>query len=98
MLVSFLSLLWLCLCKEVFNCFIYVIAARLYSRKEFLELAKHATVPVINLLDDYGHPCQILADLQTISEHKGIPQAVHKASQRTHHAQKTLSVAPAKAI
>lgn len=49
-----------------------VIAARLYSRKDFLELATHATVPVINLLDDFGHPCQILADLQTISEHMGI--------------------------
>jgi len=52
--------------------YVDVIAARLYRRKEFLELAEHATVPVINLLDDYGHPCQILADLQTISERKDI--------------------------
>lgn len=52
--------------------YVDVIAARLYSRKDFQELAKNATVPVINLLDDYGHPCQILADLQTISEHRDI--------------------------
>jgi len=52
--------------------YVDVIAARLYSRKDFEELAHHATVPVINLLDDYGHPCQILADLQTISEHRDI--------------------------
>lgn len=50
-----------------------VIAARLYSRKDFGDLAKYASVPVINLLDDYGHPCQIMADFQTISEKKGIP-------------------------
>jgi ornithine carbamoyltransferase len=55
--------------------YVDVIAARLYSRKEFLELAKHATVPVINLLDDYGHPCQILADLLTISEHRDITKS-----------------------
>jgi ornithine carbamoyltransferase len=55
--------------------YVDVIAARLYSRKEFQELAKHATVPVINLLDDYGHPCQILADLLTISEHRDITKA-----------------------
>jgi ornithine carbamoyltransferase len=35
------------------------------------ELAKYATIPVINGLTDYCHPCQVLADLQTIREHKG---------------------------
>ena len=36
-----------------------------------VELAKNATIPVINGLDNLEHPCQILADLMTIKEHKG---------------------------
>jgi len=48
--------------------FVSVIAARLRTKAELHELAQHATVPVINLLDDWGHPCQIIADLTTISE------------------------------
>ena len=49
-----------------------VIAARLYNQKDFSDLARYSSVPVINLLDDYGHPCQIMADFQTISEKKGL--------------------------
>eukprot|EP00026_Physarum_polycephalum_P008592 Phypoly_transcript_08680.p1 GENE.Phypoly_transcript_08680~~Phypoly_transcript_08680.p1 ORF type:complete len:340 (+),score=53.50 Phypoly_transcript_08680:123-1142(+) len=52
--------------------YVNIIAARLYHKKDFEELARHATVPVINLLDDYGHPCQILADFQTIAEKKDL--------------------------
>jgi len=52
--------------------YVNIIAARLYSRKDFLDLARYATVPVINLLDDYGHPCQIMADFQTIAEKKDL--------------------------
>lgn len=38
------------------------------------ELARHATVPVINGLTDLSHPCQIMADLQTVIEHgKALP-------------------------
>jgi ornithine carbamoyltransferase len=49
-----------------------VIAARLYHQKDFTELARWASVPVINLLDDLGHPCQIMADFLTISEKKDL--------------------------
>ncbi len=35
------------------------------------KLAKYAAIPVINGLTDFEHPCQVLADLQTIREHKG---------------------------
>jgi ornithine carbamoyltransferase len=36
-----------------------------------LELAEHATVPVINALTDDTHPCQIMADIMTFEEHRG---------------------------
>jgi ornithine carbamoyltransferase len=47
------------------------IMARVYSHKDIVELAKYATVPVINGLSDMFHPCQVLGDLLTIKEKKG---------------------------
>jgi len=47
------------------------ILYRAYRNENMRELARHATVPVINGLDDKEHPCQIVADLLTIQEHKG---------------------------
>ena len=44
------------------------IMARLFGHETILELAKYATVPVINGLTDLLHPCQVLADLQTVLE------------------------------
>ena len=41
------------------------------TRKKLLELAEHATVPVINGLTDRSHPCQIMADVLTFEEHRG---------------------------
>ncbi len=51
--------------------FVDVIMARLFKHSDCVEMAEFATVPVINALTDYSHPCQILADLQTIREKKG---------------------------
>lgn len=48
-----------------------VIMARLFAHEHMLELAEYATVPVINGLTDYNHPCQIMADMYTIKEHLG---------------------------
>ncbi|MFN9936847.1 MAG: ornithine carbamoyltransferase, partial [Hyphomonadaceae bacterium] len=45
-----------------------VIALRANSHASLLELAHYATVPVVNGLTDFSHPCQILADLMTIEE------------------------------
>ncbi|MEZ0327888.1 MAG: acetylornithine transaminase [Fimbriimonas sp.] len=45
-----------------------VIVARLYWHRHLLELAEHANVPVINALTEMEHPCQALADMQTIRE------------------------------
>lgn len=48
-----------------------VIMARLFSHDHALEMAQYSTVPVINGLTDYNHPCQIMADMFTILEHRG---------------------------
>ena len=47
------------------------IVWRTYSQLGLEEMAEHSGVPVINSLSDDYHPCQILADLMTIQEHKG---------------------------
>jgi len=47
-----------------------LIVARLYRHQDLDEMIAHASVPVINGLTDYSHPCQIMADLLTIREHK----------------------------
>lgn len=47
-----------------------IIMARTFSHDAIVELAKYSSVPVINALSDYEHPCQILADFQTIFEVK----------------------------
>jgi len=47
------------------------IMIRTFAQQDVEDLAKWATIPVINGLTDYDHPCQILADLMTIREHKG---------------------------
>ena len=47
-----------------------IIMARTYKHETVVELAKYASVPVINGLSDLEHPCQILADLLTIKEKK----------------------------
>lgn len=46
-----------------------IIMARLFEHKHMLELSQSASVPVVNGLTDYNHPCQIMADLLTIYEH-----------------------------
>ena len=47
------------------------IMIRTYEQQEVEDLAKYGSIPVINGLTDYAHPCQVLADLLTIKEHKG---------------------------
>lgn len=48
-----------------------VIMARLFGHQDLLEMAEFSSVPVINGLTDYNHPCQIMADVLTIIEKKG---------------------------
>ena len=47
------------------------IMIRTFDQEEVEDLAKYGSVPVINALTDYAHPCQVLADLMTIREFKG---------------------------
>ena len=57
--------------SRVFSRYNDIIMARLFDHKHIIELSNHSDVPVINGLTDYNHPCQILADILTIWEHKG---------------------------
>ncbi len=47
------------------------IMIRTFEQKEVETLAEYGSIPIINGLTDYCHPCQVLADLMTIREHKG---------------------------
>ncbi len=47
------------------------IILRTFGHRNVVELARGATIPVINALSDQSHPCQALADYQTVLEHKG---------------------------
>ena len=49
-----------------------MIMIRTFDQKEVEDLAKYGSIPVINGLTDYSHPCQVLADLMTIRERYGI--------------------------
>lgn len=56
---------------QVISRMVSAIVWRTYAQAGLEEMAENSRVPVINALSDDYHPCQILADLQTIQEHKG---------------------------
>jgi len=56
---------------QVLSRFNSIILARVFGHKDILELAEHATVPVINALSDLHHPLQTLADLMALEDHFG---------------------------
>ncbi|UBH05027.1 ornithine carbamoyltransferase [Leucobacter sp. Psy1] len=57
--------------SRVLSRMVDMVVWRTFAHSGLEEMAAHATVPVINSLSDDFHPCQILADLQTIRERKG---------------------------
>lgn len=56
---------------KVLSRYVDMIMIRTLDHSRMLELAEHATVPVINALTDDTHPCQIMADILTFEEHRG---------------------------
>ncbi len=57
--------------SRVLSGYVDIIMARVFEHDHILELAKYASVPVINGLSDFNHPCQAMADVLTIREHFG---------------------------
>ena len=57
--------------SRLFSRYNDMIMARLFDHEHILELAEYSDIPVINGLTDYNHPCQILADIMTVWEHRG---------------------------
>ena len=56
---------------RVLSRFLDGIMIRTFEQSEVEALAEYGSIPIINGLTDFCHPCQVLADLQTIREHKG---------------------------
>lgn len=56
---------------RVLSRYVDAVVLRTFGQERLEALAKAATVPVVNALSDFEHPCQCLADLLTIREHKG---------------------------
>ncbi|MCD2183577.1 ornithine carbamoyltransferase [Rhizobium sp. GN54] len=56
---------------KVLSRYVDAIMIRTTDHARLLEMAEHATVPVINALTDLTHPCQIMADIMTFEEHRG---------------------------
>ena len=56
---------------RVLSRYVDLIMIRTFDPGTLIEMAEHATVPVINGLTDASHPCQIMADMMTYEEHRG---------------------------
>jgi len=56
---------------RVLSRYVDAIVIRTLDHEQVLELARHATVPVINGLTKLSHPCQVMADVMTFNEHRG---------------------------
>lgn len=56
---------------QVLSGFVDAVMLRADSHESLLEMAAHATVPLINALTDFSHPCQVMADVLTFEEHRG---------------------------
>lgn len=64
---------------KVLERYVHGIVARVYEHRTLEELAANASIPVINALSDFSHPCQALGDFLTIKEKKGTLKGVKLA-------------------
>jgi ornithine carbamoyltransferase len=60
-----------CDVARVMSRYVDIIMIRTFAQSEVDELARYASVPVINALTDLYHPCQVMGDVMTVIEHKG---------------------------
>ncbi len=60
----------------VLDRYLDILALRVFRHEDLVTIAEHAEAPVINLLSDLEHPCQALADLQTVAETRPLPGTV----------------------
>jgi ornithine carbamoyltransferase len=56
---------------RVLSRYVHAVVVRTFAQSRLETLAAAGSIPVINALSDFSHPCQALADLQTIREHRG---------------------------
>ena len=61
----------ICDTARVLSRYLDGIMIRTFDQSDVEDLARFGSIPIVNGLTDYAHPCQVLADLQTIREHKG---------------------------
>src|SRR6266496_1286542 len=54
----------------VLSRYVHAIVLRTFAQENLERMARASSVPVVNALSDYAHPCQALADLQTIRERR----------------------------
>ncbi|NLU83071.1 ornithine carbamoyltransferase [Rhodococcus sp. HNM0569] len=64
---------------RVLSRYVDAIVWRTFGQERLEQMAEGATIPIVNALSDEFHPCQVLADLQTIREHKGELQGLRLA-------------------
>ena len=67
---------------RVLSRYVDAIMIRTLDHATLIELARHATVPVINGLTRRSHPCQVMADVMTFEEHRGPIQRPHRGLDR----------------
>jgi ornithine carbamoyltransferase len=63
--------------SRVLSGYVQALMARVFAHEHVLELAKWSTIPVVNGLSDYNHPCQAMADALTIQEKFGRQKGVN---------------------
>ena len=64
---------------RVLSGYVHALMARVFAHEHVLELAKWASIPVVNGLSDYNHPCQAMADALTIQEKFGKKKGLNVA-------------------